>query len=77
MTTKNGNGQTSAANRRAFIAEYPKYGSVGETIKSIGVKNRRTFYDWCTKHPDFKKIYEAADSAQTWEQFASEVGIKE
>ncbi len=61
MTTNNGNGngaKSSEAKRRAFIQEYPKYGSVGETIRAIGVRNRRTFYNWCDAHPDFKKIYD-------------------
>jgi hypothetical protein len=45
-------------NKAQFIKLYPQYGSIGETLKAIGIKRRRTFYDWCESDPKFKEIYE-------------------
>lgn len=45
-------------NKKLFIEKYPEWGSVGATLKAIGVKSRTTFYNWCDADPHFKEIYE-------------------
>jgi hypothetical protein len=50
--------QNICRNKRLFLEKYPEYGSVGATLKSIGVKRRATFYDWCDADPKFKAFYE-------------------
>jgi len=44
------------ANQRAFIDAYPVEGTVGKTMKAIGM-GRRTFYDWI-KDPEFNAVYQ-------------------
>ncbi|MDD5220508.1 MAG: hypothetical protein PHV11_08075 [Candidatus Bipolaricaulis sp.] len=54
MTTQ----ETICQNKKAFLKRYLDYGSVGETLKSIGIKSRMTFYTWMKADPNFKRIYE-------------------
>lgn len=60
-TKKNGknnkNGNDLCRNKKLFLEKYPEYGSVGETLKAIGVKSRTTFYNWCKKDHKFEKVY--------------------
>ena len=52
-----GNGNGIGHNKRLFIEKYPECGSVGATLKAIGIKSRRTFYNWCDADPHFKEFY--------------------
>jgi hypothetical protein len=45
-------------NKKLFLEKYPEHGTVGATMKAIGLKRRETFYDWCKDDPQFKKIYQ-------------------
>jgi len=54
----NGNGNSISHNKRQFLEKYPEYGTVGATMRAIGVKCRRTFYKWRASDPRFKEIYE-------------------
>lgn len=59
--TKKINKQTEASaseNKKQFIRLYPEYGSVGSTLKAIGIKSRNTFYSWLNNDERFKNIYE-------------------
>ena len=44
--------------KRKFIERYPECGTVLATAKAIGLKSRRTVYDWLESDPKFKSIYE-------------------
>jgi hypothetical protein len=55
---KNKEHQITSQNKKEFIRRYPEYGSVGATLKAIGVKSRKTFYNWCDSDPKFKAVYE-------------------
>lgn len=60
-TKKNGHGKATedmCANKKRFIEAYPDCGSVGATLKAIGVKARQTFYNWCGDDPKFRAYYE-------------------
>ncbi len=52
------NPETTCANKKAFIKAYPEYGSIGEALKAVGVKSRKTFYNWMSSDPAFKATYE-------------------
>jgi hypothetical protein len=45
-------------NKRLFLEKYPDYGSIGATLRAIGIKSRRTFYNWRDSDPHFKEVYE-------------------
>lgn len=45
-------------NKKKFLQLYPDYGSIGSTLKAIGIKTRSRFYGWCKADPKFKEIYE-------------------
>jgi len=45
-------------NKKLFLEKYPEYGTVGKTLKEIGVKSRQTFYDWLKNDAKFKAAYE-------------------
>jgi hypothetical protein len=49
--------ETASKSKQAFIKLYPEYGSVGATLKAIGIKSRWTFYCWL-KDEKFKALYE-------------------
>ncbi len=49
--------ESASRGKQAFIKLYPDYGSVGSTLKAIGVKSRNTFYNWL-KDDRFRGIYE-------------------
>lgn len=55
----NGNGYINGMcrSKRLFLEKYPEYGSIGATLKAIGIKQRRTFYFWCEADPHFEEIY--------------------
>lgn len=58
----NGNHITNgdmSQNKKLFLEKYPEYGTIGATIKAIGLKRRTTFYTWCEKDPAFKAHYES------------------
>lgn len=60
MVNENGNGnggKGSKVLKASFKREYPKYGTIGETLKAIGIKSRRSFYNWCEKDAAFKRYY--------------------
>lgn len=50
--------ETICQNKKEFIKNYPEYGTVGSTLKSIGIKSRNTFYRWMEADPNFKRVYE-------------------
>lgn len=52
------NQENICANKKKFIELYPQYGTIGATLKTIGVKSRVTFYNWCNADSEFKAIYE-------------------
>jgi len=60
MTTKNGNGNSGSVRDKQvkFRKLYPQYGSIGATLKIIGIRSRTTFYRWLEQYPSFKKDYE-------------------
>lgn len=63
MATNNGNGNGNGFKHKsqriaAFKREYPKYGTVGMTLKAIGIKCRKTFYNWLESDAAFKRYYE-------------------
>ena len=61
MNNTNGNGGAfkSVDERKAKFKElYPKYGSIGQTLREMGIKSRQSFYKWCNSDPGFKRIYE-------------------
>lgn len=45
-------------NKKAFLEKYPEFGAVGPTLHAIGIKSRKTFYNWCENDPAFKTVYE-------------------
>jgi hypothetical protein len=45
--------------KKRFIELYPEYGTVGSTLKQIGIKSRNTFYEWMKDDAEFKAIYES------------------
>jgi hypothetical protein len=49
--------ETAYKGKQAFIKLYPEYGSVGATLKAIGIKSRNTFYNWL-KDDRYRGIYE-------------------
>lgn len=56
---KNGtNSNNMSRNKKLFLEKYLEYGTVGATMKAIGLKRRETFYDWCRRDAHFKKLYE-------------------
>lgn len=58
--SKKPNKQTKASaseNKKTFIKLYPEHGSVGMTLKAMGIKSRNTFYNWLNDSK-FKEIYE-------------------
>ena len=63
-TKKTGNNRNHSGNnsvgrnKRLFLEKYPEHGSVGATLRAIGIKSRRTFYNWCEADPHFKQVYE-------------------
>jgi len=46
-----------AHSKQKFLKLYPEYGAVGPTMKAIGLKCRRTFYNWLENDPKFKELY--------------------
>lgn len=51
--------QAQCANKkREFIKVYPEHGTIGATLQAIGIKRRRTFYDWTANDAAFKACYE-------------------
>ena len=55
---KNGNTIKAAQHKAEFIRLYPQYGTIGLTLKAIGIKTRWTFYKWCKNDAAFKKYYQ-------------------
>jgi hypothetical protein len=49
--------ESASKGKQAFIKLYPEYGSVGATLKAIGIKRRWTFYCWLNDEK-FREIYE-------------------
>lgn len=49
--------ESLSRNKKLFIKLYPEYGSIGPTLKAIGIKARKTFYNWCDNDPKFKGYY--------------------
>ncbi len=61
MTAKNGNGNGGISSdqlKASFKREYPKYGTIGMTLKAIGIRSRQSFYNWCKKDAAFNRYYE-------------------
>jgi len=49
----------SAADKKSqFKKFYPEYGTIGATLKAIGIKARNTFRYWCEVDPEFKRVYQ-------------------
>jgi hypothetical protein len=44
--------------KKLFLEKYPEYGAVWPTLKFIGVKSRKTFYNWCESDSKFKAKYQ-------------------
>ena len=42
--------------QKSFVDEYPKQGTVGKTMKALGM-NRTYFYEWI-KDPEFNAVYQ-------------------
>lgn len=40
-----------------FIEAFPLYGTVGATLKAIGIKSRTTFYGWLKRNKKFARVY--------------------
>jgi len=58
MAKRNGKKLTTEQCKSQFIKLYPQYGTIGVTLKAIGIKSRRTFYNWCEADADFKRYYQ-------------------
>ena len=55
----NGNGGKSSDQlKAAFKLAYVKCGTVGMALKEIGIKSRKSFYNWCASDAAFKRYYE-------------------
>jgi hypothetical protein len=50
--------ESASKGKQAFIKLYPEHGTVGMTLKAMGIKSRNTFYNWLND-PRFKEIYES------------------
>jgi hypothetical protein len=57
VIVSNGNGNKCCQNKKLFIQKYPEYGSIGETLRAIGLKERKTFYKWLATDANFNAIY--------------------
>lgn len=49
--------ESATENKKLFIKNYPEYGTIGSTLKAIGIKSRTTFYNWLNDKK-FNDIYE-------------------
>ena len=58
MVKENGNTVKATQHKSQFIKLYPQYGTIGLTLKAIGIKTRWTFYKWCEKDAGFKRYYQ-------------------
>lgn len=59
MVNKNGNGGKSSDQlKAAFKIAYVKWGTVGMALKEIGIRSRRSFYNWCEADAAFKRYYD-------------------
>lgn len=62
-----------AREKQAFIDNFPEYGTVGATIVAIGLKKCMTFYIWCAKDPEFKRIYDEELKPQQRDMVVSQI----
>ena len=58
MAKRNGKKLTTEQCKSQFIKLYPQYGTIGVTLKALGVKSRMTFYNWCEADAKFKRYYQ-------------------
>jgi len=54
---KNGKKLTTEQCKSQFIKLYPEYGTVGATLKAIGIRSRRTLYLWLKGDANFARVY--------------------
>lgn len=47
-----------AEQKKLFRRYYPEYGTVGGTLKVMGYRDRRTFYNWLEQDSAFRDWYE-------------------
>jgi hypothetical protein len=51
------NNESTKLLQEQFIEAFPLYGTVGATLKAIGVKSRTTFYGWLKRNKRFARVY--------------------
>ncbi|GAH33462.1 unnamed protein product, partial [marine sediment metagenome] len=59
------NGLKTANNKMNFLAFYKTMGTVGQACEKVGIKSRKTIYNWIEKDKEFAEVYEELKANRT------------